>query len=77
MRLASLRALSSLLGLGAVSLLLVGCPEKGGAPADNKTSAEPERQEPDDEGRAADTKKAAPAAAEEKKPDDGKDEGGW
>ena len=79
MRLVSLRNVLSLLGLVALSATLGGCPEKGGAPADNKASAEPERQEPDEEGKLPDAKKPAPAAsaADEKKPDEAKDEGGW
>lgn len=76
-----------LMGLGAlvaVGLALTGCPEKAGAPTD-KTTAEPERVEPDD-GAADDKAKkpaaaaepaAAPPAADEKKPDENKDEGGW
>jgi hypothetical protein len=78
MRLASLRSLLPVLGCFALCSLLAGCPEKGGAPADNKTTAEPERQEPDEEGKLPDAKKPAAAApAEEKKPDEAKDEGGW
>lgn len=83
MRLASYRHALCVSGLIALASVLVGCPEKG-APAD-KPSAEPERAEPDDEGKAADTKKpaaAAPApapAADDKddKKDDEKDKGGW
>jgi len=79
MRLASTRNLLSLFGFLALSSVLVGCPDKD-APAE-KTTAEPERAEPDDEGKAADIKKpAAPAAApaDAKKPeDDDKDKGGW
>lgn len=84
MRLAQQTTVLSLLGLLAVSSALVGCPEKGGAPAD-KTAVEPERAEPDDEAKADDKAKkpagaaapaAAPPAADEKK-DDAKDEGGW
>ena len=82
MRLASYRNVLSLVGFLALGSALTGCPEKG-APAD-KTTAEPERAEPDDEGKAADTKHApaaapaAPAApADDKKPDDDKDKGGW
>jgi hypothetical protein len=66
------------IAFAALASLLLGCPEKAGAPAD-KTTAEPERAEPDD-GAADDKKKpaaAAPAAADEKKPDENKDEGGW
>lgn len=67
----------------ALSAALTGCPEKAGAPAD-KTVAEPERAEPDDDAKADDKAKkpgapvpaAAPAAADEKK-DDAKEEGGW
>jgi hypothetical protein len=80
MRLASYRNVLSLFGFIALSSVLAGCPEKGGAPAD-KTSAEPERAEPDDEGKAAEGKKpaaAAPAApADDKKPDENKDKDGW
>ena len=49
----------------------------------DKTTAEPERNEPDDEGKAADSKKPAAAAPvpaappEDKKPDEDKDKGGW
>ena len=82
MRLAPYRNVLSLFGFLALGSVLTGCPEKG-APAD-KTTAEPERAEPDDEGKAADTKHpaAAPAAApaapaDDKKPDDDKDKGGW
>jgi hypothetical protein len=78
MRLASLRHLLSAVGFFALCAMLGGCPEKGGAPADNKTTAEPERQEPDEEGKAlGEAKKPAAAPAEEKKPDEAKDEGGW
>jgi hypothetical protein len=80
MRLVSPRNVVPLLAALALVPALSGCPEKG-APAD-RTSAEPERAEPDDEGKAADTKRPAappPAAApaEDKKPDDDKDKGGW
>ena len=80
MRLASYRNVVSLLGFLALASVLTGCPEKGAPP--DKTTAEPERAEPDDEGKAADTKKpaAAPAPAapaDDKKPDDDKDKGGW
>lgn len=81
MRLASYRNVLSLFGFLALGSVLTGCPEKG-APAD-KTTAEPERAEPDDEGKAAaDTKHAAPTAApaapaDDKKPDEDKDKGGW
>jgi hypothetical protein len=81
MRLVSLRNSLPTVGFLALCSMLAGCPEKGGAPADNKTTAEPERQEPDDEGKTpADAKKPAPAPAapaDEKKPDEAKDEGGW
>ena len=79
MRLVSYHNVLTLFGGFVLCSTLTGCPEKGG-PGD-KTSAEPERQEPDDEGKAAGEKKpAAPAAAapaEEKKPDEEKDKGGW
>jgi hypothetical protein len=80
MRLATYRTVLSLFGFFALGSVLTGCPEKG-APAD-KTTAEPERAEPDDEGKAADTKRPAapaPAAApaDDKKPDEDKDKGGW
>jgi len=78
MRLASNRNLLSIFGFLALSSVLTGCPEKGGA---DKTTAEPERPEVDDQGKAAETKKpaaAAPAApAEGKKADEEKDKGGW
>lgn len=79
MRLVSFRNVLSLFGLLALSATLSGCPEKGGAPADNKAGTEPERQEPDDEGRAPEAKKpaAAASAVDDKKPDEAKDEGGW
>lgn len=82
MRLASYRNSLACFGIFALSAILTGCPEKGGAPADNKASAEPERAEPDEDGKAGDRKPAAaapaPAApAEDKKPDDDKDKGGW
>jgi hypothetical protein len=70
-----------LFGFVALSALLTGCPEKG-APAD-KTTAEPERAEPDADDKGGEAKKAAaptPAAApaaDDKKPDDDKDKGGW
>jgi predicted nucleic acid-binding Zn-ribbon protein len=75
MRLASNRSLLSILGFIALSSVLTGCPEKGGS---EKTTAEPERPEVDDQGKAAESKKptAAPAAAEPKKEDE-KDKGGW
>ena len=80
MRLASSRSVLPLFAFFALGSVLTGCPEKGG-PAD-KTTVEPERAEPDDEGKAAaDTKHpaaAAPAAApDDKKPEDDKDKGGW
>ncbi|HKY40277.1 MAG TPA: hypothetical protein VJN18_30290 [Polyangiaceae bacterium] len=81
MRVAPRTTVLTLLSLIALSATLVGCPEKAGAPAD-KTTAEPERVEPDDEAKADDKKKpaaaapAAPAAADEKK-EDAKEEGGW
>lgn len=82
MRLASYRNLLACSGLVALSAVLAGCPEKGGAPVDNKASAEPERSEPDDEGKLGEKKPAAapapaPAAADAKKPDEDKDKGGW
>jgi hypothetical protein len=85
MRLASHQNVASLLGLFALCSVLTGCPEKG-TPADKPTAEQPERAEPDDEGKAAtDTKKplqpapapAAAPAADDKKPDDDKDKGGW
>lgn len=84
MRLATTQSASVLLSFFALSAVLAGCPEKGGGPAD-KTSAEPEHAEPDDQGKLDEKAKkpgagapaAAPAPAEEKKADDGKDEGGW
>ena len=80
MRLASYRNVVSLFACLALASVLTGCPEKGATP--DKTTAEPERAEPDDEGKAADTKKPAaapPAAApaDDKKPDEDKDKGGW
>lgn len=83
MRLATTKSASVLLSFFALSAGLAGCPEKG-SPAD-KTSAEPEHVEPDDQGKldekakkpAAGAPAAAPAPGEEKKADDGKDEGGW
>lgn len=74
--------LFTVLGLVSLSLVLAGCPEKTGAPAE-KTSVEPERAEPDDDSKSDhEAKKPAapaptPAAADDKKPDEGKDEGGW
>ena len=66
--------------LVALGSMLTACPEKG-APAD-KTVAEPEQAEPDDQGKLDDKAKkpasaAASATGDEKKPEDGKDEGGW
>jgi|GEM_PF-6881070 len=78
MRLASYRNVVSLFGSLALASVLTGCPEKGAPP--DKTTAEPERAEPDDEGRATETKKPAAAApADDKKADadDDKDKGGW
>ena len=86
MRLASYRTVLSLFGFVALGSLLSGCPEKGAPP--DKTTAEPERNEPDDEGKATDSKKPsavapahapapAPAPADDKKADDEKDKGGW
>lgn len=75
MGLASHRKLLSVIGFVALSSVITGCPEKGGA---DKTTAEPERPEVDDQGKADETKKAAPAApAEVKKPEEEKDKGGW
>jgi hypothetical protein len=79
MRLAPYRNVLPIFGLFALCSVLSGCPEKAG-PAE-KTTAEPERTEPDDEGKA-DTKRpaAAPPAAptaEKKEKDDDKDKGGW
>ena len=74
MRLASNRKLLSILGFFALSSLLIGCPDKD---APEKTTAEPERVEPDDEGKAAEAKKPAAASAASAKPDDDKDKGGW
>jgi hypothetical protein len=82
MRLAPYRNVLAVFGFSALCSVLTGCPEKGAPP--DKTTAEPERNEPDDEGKAADTKRPAasapaPVAApvEDKKPDDDKDKGGW
>ena len=82
MRLASYRTVLSLFGFFALGSVLTGCPEKGAPP--DKTTAEPERAEPDDEGKAVDSKRPAAAApapaaapADDKKPDDDKDKGGW
>jgi hypothetical protein len=81
MRLASNRNLLSIFGFLALSSVLTGCPEKGGA---DKTTAEPEQPAVDDQGKAAEAKKpaaaaaapAAPAPADGKK-DEEKDKGGW
>ena len=51
MRLASYRNVVSLFGSLALASVLTGCPEKGAPP--DKTTAEPERAEPDDEGKPA------------------------
>jgi hypothetical protein len=79
MRLASNRNVLSVFGFIALSAVLAGCPDKS-APGE-KTTAEPERAEPDDEGKAIEAKKPAAAAsvapADPKKPDDDKDKGGW
>ncbi|HYP89316.1 MAG TPA: hypothetical protein VEQ59_14215, partial [Polyangiaceae bacterium] len=75
MRLATNRNLLSIFGLLALSSVLTGCPEKGG-PAD-KTTAEPERAEPDDEGKAKAPVAAPAVTPPEKKADDEKDKGGW
>lgn len=82
MRFASYRNVLPVLGFLALCSVLTGCPEKGARP--EKTTAEPERAEPDDEGKAAEAKKPAavapvPAApaAEKKEKDDDKDKGGW
>lgn len=82
MRLASNRNLLSIFGLLALTSVLTGCPEKGGA---DKTTAEPEQPAVDDQGKAAEAKKpaaaapAAPAAAApaDAKKDEEKDKGGW
>lgn len=80
MRLASVRSAAVCIASFALCSVLAGCPEKGGGPAD-KTVAEPEQAEPDDQGKLDEKAKkpaaAAPSAAGEKKADDGKDEGGW
>ena len=84
MRLALYRNVLTVFGFSALCSVLTGCPEKGAPP--DKTTAEPERAEPDDEGKAANDRKpaAAPAPApapaapaDDKKPDDDKDKGGW
>jgi hypothetical protein len=83
MRLAPVRSAAmcaGLVSLFALCSVLAGCPEKGGGSAD-KTVAEPEHAEPDDQGKLDEKAKkpaaAAPSAAGDKKADDGKDEGGW
>lgn len=80
----SASVLATVVVLGSV---LTGCPEKG-APAD-KTVAEPEQPEPDDQGMLDDDKAKKPASAagggeekkadegKEEKKDEGKEEGGW
>jgi len=84
MRLAPYCNVLAVLGFSVLGTVLTGCPEKGAPP--DKTTAEPEHTEPDDEGKAADAKRPAaaaptpaPAAApvEDKKPDEEKDKGGW
>lgn len=84
MRLASYRNGLALIGSLALGSLLGGCPEKS-LPVE-KPTVEPERAEPDDEGKTADHQKAAapaatPAAApaDDRKPDEDKDKdkGGW
>lgn len=75
MRLASNRNLLSCFGVIALSSVLAGCPDKSATV--EKPTAEPERAEPDDEGKATDAKKPATAAPVEKKPDDERDKGGW
>lgn len=81
----------SALSLLAISLVLVGCPDKQEektTPAAEKV--EVERAEPDEEGKGVEKvkdekvkkidKPAAPAAAaagDDKKDEDGKAEGGW
>lgn len=80
MRLASNRNLLSIFGFLALSSVLTGCPEKGGA---DKTTAEPEQPAVDDQGKAAEAKKpaaaapAAPAAPADAKKEEEKDKGGW
>src|SRR5688572_2421277 len=82
MRLASVRSAAVCIASFALCSVLAGCPEKGGGPAD-KTVAEPEQAEPDDQGKldekakkpAAAATAAAPGAGDDKKADDGKDEG--
>ena len=82
MRLPTVRSASVLATFLALASGLTGCPEKG-APAD-KTVAEPEQAEPDDQGKLDEKAKkpassapAAAAAGEEKKADQEKEEGGW
>ncbi len=82
MRLASYRNLPARARIYCAVLGPHRLPEKGSRP--DKTTAEPERAEPDDEGKATEAKKpaaAAPApaapAAEKKEKDDDKDKGGW
>ncbi len=76
MRSLALRSFPVFVSLLALSTLLTGCPEKG-APAD-KTGAEAEHPEPDDQGKldANGKKPAAAAPAEEKKAEE-REEGGW
>jgi hypothetical protein len=87
MRLVSARSASVCVTFFALCSVLTGCPEKGGGPAD-KTVAEPEHAEPDDQGKIDEKAKkpgAAPAAAAapapagdgKEKKEDAKDEGGW
>ena len=79
MRVALRPTMLPLFGLFALSAALVGCPEKAGAPAD-KTTAEPERAEPDEEKKPAAAAPAAPAAAPaaaDEKKEEKKEEGGW
>lgn len=77
---------ASVFGLAAtlsLCALLTGCPEKG-SPSD-KTSAEPEPVEPDDQGKIDDEPKKPASAASSRAPaddrnqdeaKDGKEEGG-
>lgn len=85
MRLVSVRYAIVLASFFALCAVLTGCPEKGGGPAD-KTVAEPEPTEPDDQGKldekakkpgAAAAPAAAPAGEDKEKKEDAKDEGGW
>lgn len=81
MRLASYRNVLALSGSLTLGALLGACPENGSA--SHKTVAEPERAEPDDDGKAVDGQKnAVPAAAppapaaapaDDRKPDEDKD----